>query len=242
MNKEREKHILEKLLKQKRVTVKELAGELYASEPSIRRDLLSLEKQNLLKRVHGGAILDEHSDSYSKIPFVIRELENLDAKIIIAKKAAELVKNGDVIFLDASSSAYAMIPFLAEKINITVITSGVKTMMKLGEYGIHAYSTGGRLLSTCLSLVDGDALETVSKYNAEFVFFSCRGVSPDGRITDFSIEENLVRSKMIEHSRESVLLCASEKLNRTYMHNICSIQKIDHVISEVEDPIALLTK
>ena len=238
MNKDREKRILEILLKQKQVTVKALATELYASEPSIRRDLMSLEKQNLLKRVHGGAVLEEHSDSYSRIPFVIRELENFDAKIVIARKAAELVKDGDVIFLDASSSAYAMIPFLAEKINITVITSGVKALLKLGEYGIRTYSTGGRLLSTCLSLVDGDALETVSKYNAEYVFFSCRGVSPEGMATDFSIEENLVRSRMIAHSRKSVLLCTSEKFNKTYMHNICNVQRIDYVISEIDGPVA----
>ena len=97
MNKEREKYILESLLKKKRVTIKELASELFASEPSIRRDLQKLEKQNLIKRVHGGAVLEEYSNSYTKIPFIIRELEDYDEKIVIAKKAAELVKDGDVI-------------------------------------------------------------------------------------------------------------------------------------------------
>lgn len=234
MNKEREKSILESLLKKKRVTVKELAKELYASEPSIRRDLQSLEKQNLIKRIHGGAILEEHSNSYTKIPFVIREMENFDAKSVIAKKASSLVKDGDVIMLDASSSAYALIPFLANKSNITVITSGVKTLMLLSEYGINTYSTGGHLLPTCLSLVDSDAINTISKYNADIAFFSCRGVSPDGILTDFSIEENVVRQKMIKQSKKSVLLCASEKFNKTYMHNLCDIKDLDYVISEVE--------
>ncbi len=234
MNKEREKIILEKLLKQKKVTVKELAKELYTSEPSVRRDLKSLEKQNFLKRIHGGAILEEHSSSATKIPFVIRELEDFDAKHIIAKKAAELVNDGDVVMLDASSSAYAMIPFLAQKSNITVITSGVKTLMLLSEYGINSYSSGGRLISSCLSLVDSDALDTISKYNADIVFFSCRGLSPDGIITDFSIEENIVRKQMIKHSKKAVLLCAKEKLNKTYMHNLCSVNDIDTVISETD--------
>ena len=57
MNKEREKIILEMLLKKKRVTVKELSHTLYISEPSVRRDLADLEKQNLIKRIHGGAVL-----------------------------------------------------------------------------------------------------------------------------------------------------------------------------------------
>lgn len=61
MNKEREKLILEKLIKEKRVYVKALASEIYASEPSIRRNLQSLEKQRFLKRIHGGAILEENN-------------------------------------------------------------------------------------------------------------------------------------------------------------------------------------
>lgn len=234
MNKEREKYILESLLKKKRVTVKELANELFASEPSIRRDLQNLEKQNLIKRIHGGAILEEHSSSYTKIPFIIREMEDYDEKIMIAKKAAELVNDGDVIMLDASSSAYAMIPFLAQKANLTVITSGIKTLMQLAEHEINAYSTGGHIISSCFSLVDNDCLATISRYNADIVFFSCRGLAANGDITDFSIEENVVRKKMIEQSEKAILLCASKKFNKTYMHNLCNINDIDQVISEVE--------
>ena len=105
MNKDREKYILSKLLREKQVFVKDLAKELYASEPSIRRDLASLEKQNMLRRVHGGAIIEGSSSSHLKIPFAIRELESYDAKIIIARKAAEKVSDGDTVMLDASSSA-----------------------------------------------------------------------------------------------------------------------------------------
>ena len=69
MNKNREKEILEILLKQKNVTVKQLADSLFISEPSIRRDLASLEKQHLIKRIHGGAVLEETMLSKNKIPF-----------------------------------------------------------------------------------------------------------------------------------------------------------------------------
>ena len=141
MNKEREKQILTEILRTKKVNVKELAEKLYASEPSIRRDLINLEKQGFVKRVHGGAILEENGVSVSKIPFVIRELEQSDAKIIIAEKAAKLVNDGDCIFLDASSSAYNIVPFLASKVNITVITNGIKAASKICEYGIKTICT-----------------------------------------------------------------------------------------------------
>jgi DeoR family fructose operon transcriptional repressor len=234
MNKEREKSILSALLKNKRVSVKELAKELYASEPSIRRDLKRLEDAGIVKRTHGGAILEEQNRSYMKIPFVLRELEGSDAKIIIAKKAAEIVKNGDTVMLDASSSAYAIVPFLAEKTNVTVITSGLKALTLLCELGINAYSTGGRVLPASLSLVDSDCLDMLSNYNADVAFFSCRGISPDGMITDFSVEENLVRRKMIERSDRAYLLCTEMKMGKTYFNNICSVDDITGVISEAQ--------
>ncbi len=242
MNKEREQLILQKLLKTKSVTVKELAKELYASEPSIRRDLKVLEAQGLVRRVHGGAVLEERSDSLMKIPFVIRELENYDAKLIIAKKAAELVNDGDTVMLDASSSAYALIPFLAKKTGITVITSGVKAMMLLTEYGINTYSTGGHVISSCLSLVGNDACNMLASYNADVAFFSCRGLSADGMLTDISIEENIVRASMIKHSKKAFLLLASEKLGKCYVHNLCHANDINGVISETDFSEEQLTK
>ena len=80
MNIEREKKILEILLKEKRATVAQLAKALFISEPSVRRDLASLEKQNLIKRTHGGAVIEETAMSKNKIPFLIREYEQSSAK------------------------------------------------------------------------------------------------------------------------------------------------------------------
>ena len=88
MSNERDKAILELLLKKKKVSVKELATTLYVSEPSVRRDLSRLENQHLIKRTHGGAMIDESVQSKNKIPFKVRELEESSAKIIIAKAAA----------------------------------------------------------------------------------------------------------------------------------------------------------
>lgn len=236
MNKDREKNILEKLLINKKVTVKELAKSLYASEPSIRRDLASLEKQNLIKRVHGGAILEENGISEMKIPFVIRELEQSDAKIIMAKKAIEFIHDNDVIFIDASSSAYNIIPYLPLKRNLTVITSGVKALSKLGEYGIKTISTGGELLPSCLSLVGEEAYKTIESVNADSVFFSCRGLTANGLLTDISPQENYVRQKMIKQSKNAFLLCAKEKIGKKYFHNLCTVKELSAVICETQLP------
>lgn len=230
MNKEREKAILEIAIKEKNVSVKNLAKRLYASEPSIRRDLASLEKQRLIKRTHGGAYLDENGLSDIKIPFLIRELEKTDEKIAIAAKASELVTDGSVIFLDASTSAYNMIPYLAEKSGITVITNGVKALFKLSEYNIDCIGTGGNVVNSCLAFVGEDAVKTVERYNADFLFFSCRGISSDGRLTDISVSENNVRREMMKHSAKTYFLCTSNKQNKLFYNNLCTLKDISGII------------
>lgn len=232
MSKEREKEILRLLLAKKKITVNELSNLLFTSESSIRRDLARLENQQLVKRIHGGAIIEENSISTLKIPFVMRELEQSDAKIKIAKQAIEYINDYDVIFLDASSSAYSLVPFLTVKNHLTVITSGTKTLVKLGEYGIKAISTGGELLPSCQSLVGEEAYRTIESFNANSVFFSCRGLSDDGFLTDISDSENNVRRKMIAHSKNAYLMCASNKLGQKYFHNLCTVKDISKVICD----------
>lgn len=232
MSIDREKQILEILLKEKRVSVPALAQALFVSEPSIRRDLQSLEAQNLIKRVHGGAILEETALSKNKIPFLIREYEQSGAKAMIAQKAINFICDNDIVFLDASTSCYYLIPFLASKRNLTVITNGVKALIKLAEYGIHAISTGGNLLNSCLALVGEEAYKTIDAYNADVALFSCRGVSDDGYLTDISPEENYVRKKMIQRAKKAYLLCANEKIGKSYFHNLCHKDDITEIIHE----------
>ena len=232
MSIDREKQILEILLKEKKSSVKQLAKILFVSEPSVRRDLQSLEKQNLIKRIHGGAVIEETALSKNKIPFLIREYEQSSAKTMIAKKAIELICDNDIVFLDASTSCYYLIPFLASKRNLTVITNGVKALIKLAEYGINTISTGGALLNSCLALVGEEAYKTIETYNADIALFSCRGVSNDGYLTDFSLEENNARKKMIQHARKSYLLCTSEKIGKSYFHNLCHKDDITGIIHE----------
>lgn len=241
MSKEREKEILKLLLARKKITVNELSKLLFTSESSIRRDLTQLENQQLVKRIHGGAVIEENSISTLKIPFIIRELEQSDAKIEIAKKAVSYINDYDVIFLDASSSAYNLVPFLAVKNHLTVITSGTKTLVKLGECGIKAISTGGELLPSCRSLVGEAAFKTIETFNANAVFFSCRGLSDDGFLSDISDSENLVRRHMIEHSQNAYLLCTGNKIGKKYFHNLCTVRDITEVISDAPLPSQLDT-
>ena len=232
MSNERDKIILELLLKKKKVTVKELASTLYVSEPSVRRDLVRLEGQNLIKRVHGGAMIEETALAKNKIPFKVRELEESSAKVIMAKDAVKLIEDGNVVFLDSSTSAYNVIPFLEEKKNLTVITNGVRALEKLAEHGINTISTGGTLDPSCMSLVGEEAYKTIEAINADVCLFSCRGLDDEGNLTDIFPAENYVRARMIKHSKRAYLLCAGDKFGKKYFHNLCNLNTLDGLISD----------
>ena len=240
MSNERDRAILELLLQESQVTVKQLASHLFISEPSVRRDLARLEKQHLIKRIHGGAMIEKDALSKNKIPFTLRELEQSDAKIVIAKKAIELVHDNDVIFLDASTSAYNLIQLFPLRKNITVITNGIKALEKLAEYNINTISTGGSLIASRKVLVGDDAYRTVESINANICFFSCRGLSANGYLTDIAPDENHVRKRMIQNSKHSYLLCTSDKFGKQYFHNLCHLDEIDGIITDAPENLSLL--
>lgn len=228
----REDQILEILKKERSASVVRLAKELYASEPTIRRDLSRLEAKGFIKRVYGGAVIGGAPDR--EIPYDVRASEQEDAKVIIAKKAKELIKKGDVIFLDGSSSAYHLALELGGVEDILVITSGARTALALAEKGVRVISTGGRMIIRSYTYVGSHAEACVRGINADVAFFSCRGLSEDGEMSDISIEEINLRRAMMERARKKVLLCDTSKRGKSYVYSMGSVEEIDVVVSETE--------
>lgn len=228
---EREDKILNALLEKDSMTTQELSARLFVSVPTLRRDLIKLEQMGKIIRTHGGAQLIKKSAD-EKIPIFLREQEQNEAKEIMARKAVEFIRDGDIIMLDGSTSAYSIIPHLVSFKNLIVITSSAKSSFLLGRMGISNICTGGRMITRSLSYIGEDAENTVKRYNADIVFFSCRGLSMDGKLTDNSIEENSLRKIMLRHSRKKVFLCDSSKLDHTYLNNLCHLSEVDEIICE----------
>ncbi len=230
---ERLDRILEIMRDEKTITVTWLAGALFVSEATVRRDLAALEKRGLVRRSYGGAALvTAHKD----VPLYLREGEQAEAKSIIGKRAAALVQDGDVILLDASSTAYSVIPYLSGLTNLVVITSGLKAAMALGEMHIKTLVTGGVMIDNSYSFIGHHADRLIADINADIAFFSCRGVSRDGRLTDSSMEEVELRRLMLRHARRKVFLAASSKIGREYFYAQCALEDIDDFICDADLP------
>lgn len=211
-------------------TVSALSRRLFVSEATIRRDLTELERQGFVKRVYGGAVLV--SSVQSEVPMLLRAQQNSRPKAQIAAMAARHLQNGQTIFLDASSTAMHLVKHLESVQSLTIITNGVKTAVELQALNQHTvYCTGGRMLHNSSAYVGAYAEDFIRQFNADVLFFSSRGVSEDGLITDASCDENHIRRVMFEHSRKHIFLCDQSKMGHTYSYNLCSLQQVDDFIT-----------
>ena len=165
---ERMDEIMKILKKNHYVTVDYLVKEIKYSPASIRRDLTLLQKQGLITRSYGGVTYKNPNVS----PFRFRQHSMKTAKNAIARKAASLVKNGDVVFIDGSSTTQYIGQFLIDKKGITVVTSNMLLADFLSEHGIITYCTGGKVVEYPGILGGSFVIETIAKFNIDIAFFS----------------------------------------------------------------------
>ena len=231
-NREREQEILN-ILKSSNgfVSTKQLCNTLFASESSIRRDLKSLEERALVKRNYGGASLEKNFSSI--VTFNNRTKQNAGAKREIAQKASSLIKEGQIVLLDQSSTAFYLANELLNRSSVTVVTNNIEIMMLLSNSWIKVISSGGFLSDENRNcLIGGDAQKTFENIFADIVFFSVKGVTCDGTVTDCSREEIIVRNAMLKNAKEKVFLCDSAKFGNRSAYIQCHLTDVDCLISE----------
>ncbi len=227
---DRLREIMTILTQAKSASVRMLAKALYVSEATVRRDLTALEKQGVVRRVFGGVILLEGDQE--EIPFYARLSQADEHKEGIVLEATERIRNGDVLMLDASSTVSMMIRHLKRFQRLTIITNAGATMTGLQELDAKVIITGGLMMRNSQGFVGNYAEAMVRNFNADLFFFSCGGISLDGRVSDNMSEETSIRRVMMRHSRRQILLCDSSKFGRECCYNLCTVDDVDELISD----------
>ena len=162
--------------------------------------------------------------------------KNIEAKKVIAKKAAKLINDGNIIFLDQSSTSFYLASEIIYRNSLTVITNNIEILCLLSNSGIKVVSSGGFLSSENRScLIGPDAHSIFENTYGDIAFFSTKSLSDDGIISDCSREEVALRNSMLKNSAKKIFLCDSEKFGTSSAYKQCTLSDIDYLISENEN-------
>jgi DeoR family fructose operon transcriptional repressor len=201
---ERRRQILDKLNEFGRVSVNDLSEWLDVSAVTIRQDLRALEQEHRLERTHGGAVLRQESSS-SDLSFEVRNRVNHGAKDAIARRAASIVKSGDSIALDASTTCFRMLPYLKQLERLIVVTNSLMISQNLLDSShIDVFMPGGQLRRDSISLVGKP--DELPNINLNYGFFGANGASKNAGITESSRAEVEIKQGIMSNCLEVFFL------------------------------------
>lgn len=230
LKQERQNSILEIVKERKYCTVNYLSNVLFVAPITVRRDLKEMEDLGLITRCFGGATVPQYENR--EVPFEIRNKSNFLIKDRLAQRASQLISQGDVIFLDASSTVSHIADYIFEEMNLTVITNSTFILEKLKEKHIRCYLTGGFTVENSHALVGSIAENTVEGIFANICFFSAQGIDGDGIISDQSEAESSLRRLMIKNSEKKYFIFDKSKRGKRFAFKIARDIDLTGMISD----------
>lgn len=231
---ERQQSILQYLRQHHTAKIAELAAHIYTSEASVRRDITVLEAQGVVERVYGGVVLAQFKNDV--IPPELRDSANSAAKEAIAQEAADYIHDGDTVFFDSSSTVRRICPHIKKRKNLKIITNNLRICRELQDTDITVYLTGGEYFKKRHCFLGPYAERFLASVNADSVFFSCKGLSDSGFITDVSEDEISLRAVMLRQAKKSFFLCDDSKLGICSTFSLCHLSEVSQVICNVPLP------
>ncbi|MGP1602642.1 DeoR/GlpR family DNA-binding transcription regulator [Treponema sp.] len=227
----RHNRILKKIAEERSVIVEDLADELHVSALTVRRDLDELAAKGLVERFYGGARYVEHT--LRTDPAADREdTEYEHKKRLIAKAAASLVKEGDTILINSSSTAFYMFDFLAD-MKITVITNNANALHTVDDAKFELIFTGGEINTFKHSMVGSFAQHMLKSIRANKCFIGVSGITEEGRLSTAVLQETAMNTGMMHQTNESVVILAdSRKIGIQHNFDIGALDNATHIITD----------
>ncbi|MCG7382369.1 DeoR/GlpR family DNA-binding transcription regulator [Paenibacillus sp. ACRRY] len=226
---ERYDRIVEMVNESGSMRVSELSDRCRVTEETIRRDLDRLEQAGRLKRSHGGAV--SIKDDQPEIPYRVRETTHAEEKKRIAQAALAMIRPGDRILLDASTTAGYMAANMPD-IPLTVLTNSIQVATELSSKDkIEVISTGGQLAQRSLSFVGPLAERSLETYHVDKLFLSCKGVHLDGGgISESNELQARLKQKMVGISDQVILLADASKFGVRAFARVTGLNAVHAVI------------
>lgn len=234
---DRQKEIVGILREAGHVSIHKLAQLVHVSEPTLRRDLVQMEKQGIIHRTYGGAVLPSAAQD---MPLSLRKEDNASAKKKIAAEAIKLLHKGATIFLDSASTVQPMINLLNESHNVTVITNSLSACQQLSKMNIKTYCVGGLLDRRDDALRGKYAEDFIRSVQIDQAFFSCTALTNDGMLGGYNEQAVSFLQTLLSRTHQRIFLCTHNRLGRSCMHLLCGLQDVDAVICDQPLPEELM--
>ncbi len=226
---ERQQRILARLRSEGRVVAAQLAVAFTVSEDSIRRDLRELAAQGLCKRVYGGALLPAAMPT----PLKQRRGEHSARKLMLARKAASLVRTGQTLLIDAGTTNTAIASVLPADAGLTIITNAPHiAQLLLDREGFDVQLIGGRIDAAIGGTIGAQAVEQVRRLRADLCFPGACAIDAAHGLWGFDSEEALFKRAMIEASDETVVVATDDKLGAVASHQVAELSRVQHLVVE----------
>lgn len=213
------------------VSVGDFSQKLDVSEVTIRKDLSKLEEMGCLIRTRGGAQIAEDIRFLKTIE--VRQHEQIGAKQSIAKKARELIREGETIYLDAGSTCLLLARELKD-VTLRVVTNSIDVMVLLNDcQNISLISLGGSYRKEAGSFIGPMAIEALKMLNIETCFLGTTGFSARGVFSSQNLIESQLKQKVLEVSKRRIVLADSAKFGREAFSIFARAGDVDMVISDI---------
>jgi len=212
------------------LSVTGLAEELNVSDETIRRELRVLEEQGIVHREHGGARLAAPT---LEGPLSQRMEENADAKIRIARAAAEFVSDGDIVFIDSGTTSCYIARQLVERRSLTVITNSLQVASDLGGINNNRlFLAAGEMDYEYRAFSDSHAQEYVAGFTPHLSILSVGGISLDRGLSDFHPGEAAMSRIAYATSHKVLLGADSSKFGRYGLMHTAELEDVDILVTE----------
>lgn len=237
LKEERLERIYQHINKVKKATIEELTALLPISKDTVRRDLIKLEEQGLIKRIHGGAMLaDQDAVIYD---YQQRSQQFSEKKRGMAQQAASLIGASATILFDASTSVEAVIPELGGK-QIEAVTNSLTLATRLATLAaatIHLLP--GKLNKEQLFLFGGETLSKIQDYQTDYTLLGVYAINQEG-LYIHTEEEGLVKRAMIRQGRKVIAIADHTKIETKGFFKIASLEQLDVLVTDQRPPAVFI--
>lgn len=230
---ERKIKILKFINEHKKATVMELCDYFKVSSATIRNDLRELEKEKLLIRTHGGAMI-KIKTGYELDPY-IKQVKNLEEKQKVAQSAIDLIEDGDTIILDTGTTTLELAKLLKEKRDITVVTNDLIIALFLEDIStVNTIFIGGIIRKNyhCTVTFGQIGNKMLSGLNVDKAFMTANSFSYKKGATTPDINQAETKKDLISITSNVILLCDSSKLGNTSFVQFATLEQIDKLVTD----------